>query len=204
MHDVEGALSEAVEKMGLEYIDVYMIHFPVAFEKIDGNVQQVKIPIHKVWEQMEQMVEKGLTKHIGVSNFNVQSLLDMFTYAKIMPECNEIELHPYLTQDAMVRFCKKYNIMPIGYCPLARSDPTEGIYTDEAITIIAEKHGKTNAQISLRWGIQRDYVVITKSSKFERQQLNIDVLDFELDEEEMKTITELNKNLRVVYGERLE
>ncbi|CAI2376889.1 unnamed protein product [Moneuplotes crassus] len=205
MKDVEGALTNCLEKFNIDYLDLYMVHFPVAYElDEESNPKQVKIPIHKVWENMELMVEKGLTKQIGVSNFNVQSLLDMMTYAKIIPQFNEIELHPYLTQEAMLRFLKKYKITPIGYCALGRSDPEKGINCEETITEIATKYGKTNAQIAMRWGIQRGYPVISKSSNFERLKLNIDVFDFELTDEEMKTISSLNKNERVVRGENLE
>ena len=87
---------------------------------------------------------------------------------------------------------------------MARSDPSTGIYTEEIITKIAEKYGKTNAQVALRWGIQRGYPVISKSSNEERLIQNLNVFDFELAEEEMKEIGSLNKNMRVVYGERLE
>ena len=112
-NDVQGALTESLRKLKLEYVDLYLSHFPVAYktEKVEGSSEErivmVKIPNYKTWQDMEEWVRKGLTKHIGTSNYNVQSLLDIMSYAEILPAVNEIEIHPYLTQESMIKFCKK-------------------------------------------------------------------------------------------------
>jgi len=203
--DVDAAIKTSLRKLQLTYVDLYLIHFPVPFEHDENNkTRLIKIPIHKTWADMEAQVRAGLTKSIGVSNFNVQSLMDMMTYAEILPVTNEIELHPYLTQESLVKFCKKYDILPIGYCPLARSGDDGGIYSDENIEKICEKYNKTPAQICLRWGIDRGYPVIPKSSNVERLKQNFETLSFELEKEDVDRISDLNKDMRIVYGERLE
>ena len=111
-----------------------MIHFPVAIQyDADGNPELAKIPIHKTWADMENLVKLGLAKSIGVSNFNVQALMDMLTYAEIRPAANEVELHPYNAQKSLVKFLHKYGILPVGYCPLSRSGKDQGIHVDETI-----------------------------------------------------------------------
>lgn len=129
-----------------------MIHWPLAITKNqnpDGTFhmeyQKLKIPVHKQWEEMEKLVEKGLTKGIGVSNFNVQLLNDLLSYAKIPPATNEIELHPLCTQENLVQFCLAENVMPIAYCPLARGEDKRiaNPLEMEAVKNAAEKYGKT-------------------------------------------------------------
>jgi len=120
---------------------------------------------------MEALVEKGLVKSIGVSNFNVQLMWDMMSYAKIMPVINEVELHPLLVQDKLVKFMKAYNIVPIAFCPLARgSDSSDipNVIESDLIVKLAEKYKKTGGQILLNWGLCRGHVIIPKSSKIHR------------------------------------
>ena len=115
-NDVEGAIKESLTKLNLDYVDLYLMHWPLAYkEDENGNKFFDKIPIHKTWGEMELLVEKGYTKSIGVSNFNVQSIIDLLTYAKIQPVCNQIELHPYLVQDGLIDFLHKVNIRPVAY-----------------------------------------------------------------------------------------
>ena len=179
--------------------------------KVDesGNKVLDKIPNYKTWADLESCVNKGLTKSIGVSNFNVQSLMDIMTYAEIMPATNEIELHPYLAQEGLVKFCKKYDIMPIGFSPLARAGNEDrhgpkGIYDTEIIKEMCEKYSKSPAQICLNWGISRGYTVIPKSSNLERLKDNLAATDFSLEAEDVEKISSLNQNFRICYGERLD
>ena len=117
--DVQAAINRSLTKLQLDYVDLYLLHWSNAY-KIgeDGMPHISKIPNYKTWGDMEELVKKGLTKSIGVSNFNVQSLLDMLTYCEIPPACNQIELHPYLVQENLVEFMKKNSIQPTAYCPL--------------------------------------------------------------------------------------
>lgn len=120
---------------------------------------------------MESLVDKGLVKSIGVSNFNVQSLWDMLSYARIPPTCNEVELHPLNVQDKLVKFMRENEIHPIGYCPVARGADTSrcpNVLEHESVTKCAVKYQKTGAQILLNWGMQRGHVVIPRSNNMGR------------------------------------
>lgn len=176
--DVEAACRRSLKNLGVEYLDMYLVHWPIAMEPIDGPVdnmdtkwKRINIPMHKVWAQMESLVDKGLVKSIGISNFNVQMMWDMISYARIMPAVNEVELHPLLVQDKLVKFMKANNIVPIAYCPIARgsdSSDVPNVIESELVVKLSEKYKKTGAQILLNWGLCRGHVVIPRSSKFHR------------------------------------
>ena len=111
MTDPESCIKKSLKKLDVDYIDLYLIHWPKFFD-IDNKGQKINItPLHKVWPLMESFVEKGYTKHIGVSNFNVQGLLNLLSFCKIKPLVNEIELHPYLYQKSLVEFCRREDIL---------------------------------------------------------------------------------------------
>lgn len=117
--DVEGACRGSIKALGLEYLDLYLIHWPA------GYYAEVKKPMHVLWAEMEALVEKGLTKSIGVSNFNVQMLMDMMCYAKIMPVCDQVELNPQNPQVNLVKFLHAKNIVPVAFTPVARPQALE-------------------------------------------------------------------------------
>ena len=199
--DPESGLRESLEKLKLDYVDLYLIHWPNNPIDDDGNFE--KNPMHKVWAGMEKCVELGLTKHIGISNFNVQLICDMLCYCNIKPACNQIELHPYLQQPELVDFCKKYDITVVAYSPLSNPARPAGkkdeknILEDPVVAEIAKSQGKTSAQVALAWNTQRDVVVIPKSSKVERAQENFDSQFITLTEDEVKSMSELDSNLKV-------
>lgn len=156
VEDVEAACRRSLQRLGLHYLDLYLIHWPTFSKPLPNQehitdplkVQHEKInmPIHKVWEQMEALVEKGLVKNIGVSNFSVQSLWDMLSYAKIKPVVNEIEIHPYYTSNDLVKYCLANDIVPVSYCPLARAGnhvKVPNILTNPIIKELSEKYRKT-------------------------------------------------------------
>lgn len=200
--DVEGALKKCLERLQLDYVDLYLVHWPIAYKKIgEDEYEFFKISNQQTWQDMESLVEKGLTKSIGVSNFNVQSLIDMLTYCKIKPVCNQIELHPYLVQDGLVKFLKRNDIIPVAFCPLIRAGLEErnapkGVLELDLFKDLSEKYGKTSGQIVLNWGIQRGHAIIPKSSKKERLIENIESASFALDTEDVEKITALNCNFR--------
>lgn len=218
---VKPALEKTLNDLGLEYLDSYLIHFPIAqpfipFEKryppewvYDTDVEnpQMKttaVPLSETWHSMEDLVKQGLVKSIGVCNYNSGLLNDLMSYATIKPSDLQIESHPYLTQERLIRAAKSYGIevtafSPLGaisYLELEMADALESVLTQPLITSLAEKHSKTAAQVVLRWGIQRECSVITKSSKVSRLKENIDIFNFSLSEQEMNEISALNKNRR--------
>ncbi|KKQ13231.1 MAG: Aldehyde reductase [Candidatus Nomurabacteria bacterium GW2011_GWE1_36_71] len=208
---VRKACERTLADLNLEYLDLYLMHWGVAIpyndtptdnplgrwnEQLDENgfLLTEKVSIRETWEAMEELVQAGLVKAIGVSNFTAPMLNDLISYAKVKPAVNQIELHAYLQQSELVEFCKYNNVVVTAYSPLG----SPGNYKDKGFPeLIEDKTIKEIANI-IRWGIQRGTVLIPKSTTPERIKENIDVFDFELSEEEMKIIQELNRNLRFV------
>jgi len=152
---------------------------------------------------MEALVDKGLVKSIGVSNFNVQSLWDMLSYCRIKPVVNEVELHPLNVQDKLVKFMVQNEIEPLAYCPIARGADTSrcpDVSEHETIKKCREKYGKTGPQILLNWGIQRGHIVIPRSNNAGRLKENIESMDFKLDPEDVEEITKMDEAHRICDG----
>jgi len=205
-HEVKAALKRSLQKLRVDYVDLYLIHWPINphVEKEDGSMEFEKIPLYKIWKELEECVNEGLTKHIGLSNFNLQIILDLLTYCKIQPAVNQIELHPYLAQVDLVEYLKKLGIVVVAYSPIGAPnkvipgrDMAKEIISHETILKLASKYEKTPAQIVLNWGIQRGHVVIPKSSSIERQKENIESLDFSLSKEDVDLVTSLDENGRM-------
>ncbi len=218
---VRPAVEKTLVDLGLDYLDSYLIHFPIAQPYVPfeiryppewmydphANKPEMKtapIPLSETWQAMENLVEQGLVREIGVCNYNSGLLNDLMSYASIKPAELQIESHPYLTQDRLIRLATSYGISvtafsPLGalsYLELEMADAGESVITQEVVVSAAEKHGKTPAQVVLRWGIQRGCSIIPKSSKIERLQENIDIFNFSLSEQEMADISALNQNRR--------
>lgn len=148
---------------------------------------------------MEKLVELGLAKSIGVSNCTPAQLMDMMTYCKIKPVVNQIELHPYLVQKDYVDFMvAKFGVLPMAYASLgantfpAKRDKTLDLFKEKVILDIAEKHGKTPAQILLNWALHRGHIIIPKTATIKRLPENFNVFDFKLSDDEYKSITDLD------------
>lgn len=159
--DVRPALEKTLADLGLEYLDLYLIHWPIPTKKGVQGMQWDAVPLSETWAALEECVEAGLTKSIGVSNFNVQLIADLLTYAKIKPAVNQVELHPYLTQEGLIDFLTKQNVHITAYSSLGSSDsplrkPGDPTLLDEPVIVeIAKNHNKTPAHVLLKWSEQR-------------------------------------------------
>lgn len=218
---VKLALEKSLNDLNLDYLDSYLIHFPIAqpfvpFETryppewvYDPQAEEPEmkiapVPLYETWQAMEDLYQQGLVKSIGVCNYNTGLLNDLMSYAKIKPAELQIESHPYLTQERLIRLAKSYGIAvtafsPLGalsYLELDMAKKMEAVIDQPVILSAAKRLEKTPAQIVLRWGIQRGCSIIPKSSKVTRLQENFDIFGFELSDQEMADISALNCNRR--------
>ncbi len=178
--DVEGSFARSLERLMTNYVDLYLIHWPVPGCYLS------------TWKELEALYKKGAARAIGVSNFEIRHLEELSTISEIAPAVNQIEFHPYWYQKNLLEYCQAKGIAVQAYAPLAR-----GAYLDDdVICILATKYGKTPAQIGLRWIIQKGVAVIPKSVHEERILSNGEIFDFVLEEEDMDAIDRLNKNYR--------
>lgn len=171
------AIQTSLDRLGLEYIDLYLLH-------------QAMGDYFAAYRAMETAYKEGTVRAIGVANFFPAILTNFCEQVQVIPAVNQIELHPFFTQDLALETMKAYGIQPMAWGPLAEGK--FGIFTDAGLTEIGKKYEKTAAQVALRWNVQRKVVIIPKSSKEERMIQNLDIWDFELTEEEMNTISAKN------------
>lgn len=218
---VRPALERTLCDLQLEYLDLYLIHFPLAMRYVPFDdryppgwffdpaaahprAELARVPISETWQAMQRLVHDGLVRHIGVSNFNTALLRDLLSYAEIPPAVLQVELHPYLTQEKLLRFCREEQIVvtafsPLGapsYVPLEMARENVSALQEPAVLEAAAGHRKSAAQVLLRWGVQRGTAVVPKSSQTDRLRENLNVFDFQLSIDEMAAITALNRNLR--------
>ena len=203
-------LKKSLTNLGLDYLDLYLIHWPMGTKEGDNlfpkdDKDQIifsDIDYLETWKGMEDAHKAGLVKSIGVSNFNSQQIQRILDNCEIKPVMNQIEVHPYLTQQALIDFCREKQIGITAYSPLGSPDrpwakPGDpSLLDDPAIKALAAKYNKTSAQILLRYAVQRGLFVIPKSVTPSRIDENIKVYDFELTPEEIETINKFNKNWR--------
>lgn len=175
------AYDESLRKLGLEYLDLYLIHWPV-----EGKFKEA-------WRALETLYKAGRVKAIGVSNFQMHHLKELMKDAEIKPMVNQVEYHPRLTQVELIAFCKKHDIQLEAWSPLMQGQLLEHKELQE----IAKRHGKSVAQIIIRWDLQNGVVTIPKSIKAHRIAENADVFDFELSLEDMQLISSLNQDMRI-------
>ncbi|MGZ4032377.1 MAG: aldo/keto reductase [Tumebacillaceae bacterium] len=175
------AYETSLEKLGLEYLDLYLIHWPKA-----GLYKEA-------WRAMETLYKEGRVKAIGVSNFQIHHLNDLMNDSEIKPMINQVEFHPRLTQKELHAFCKEQGIQLEAWSPLMQGQ----LLDQPDLQVIATKYGKSIAQVILRWDLQHGVVTIPKSIKEHRIVENATIFDFELSQEEMARIDSLNENHRV-------
>ena len=178
--DIEGAFARSLDRLGLDYVDLYLIHWPVP-----GCY-----PI--TWSKLEKLKASGLARSIGVSNFEIPHLEQLFQMSGIIPAVNQIECHPLWNRDPLIHYCQERGIAVQAYAPLAR-----GAYADrEMLQTIGGRYGKSATQVGLKWLLQKNVAIIQKSTHPDRIRENIDLFDFELNPTEMKTINNMDEQFR--------
>lgn len=215
------AMDQTLHDLGVDYLDLYLVHFPIALEFVPFEtryppewlfdpsedmpvMKPARVPLSDTWKAMETLVDSGLARHIGVCNYGVSLMRDLLNYARIPPAVLQVESHPYLTQEKLLRFCSEEDIAvtafsPLGalsYLELDMAQANESVLVQPAVAGIAARLGKTPAQVVLRWGVQRGNAIIPKTTKPERLIENASLFDFELSADDMAAINALNKNQR--------
>lgn len=175
------AFETSLNKLGLDYLDLYLIHWPVESK------------YKETWKALEKLYKDGKIRAIGVSNFQIHHLEELLADAEVKPMVNQVEFHPLLTQVELREYCRKQGIQVEAWSPLAQGK----LLNNEVLKEIADKHGKSTAQVILRWDLQNGVVTIPKSTKEHRIIQNADIFDFELSAEEVDKINALNENHRV-------
>src|SRR3954447_12956123 len=218
---VRPACERSLRDLRLDYLDLYLIHFPIALEYVSPEkrypagwfpdseaaaprMKPARVPISETWQAMEELVSAGLVKNIGVSNFGTSLLRDLLSYARIPPAVLQVEMHPYLTQEKLVRFCHQEQIgvtafSPLGapsYVPLGMATENDSVMNEKVVREAAARHNKTPAQIVLHWAVQRGTAAIPKTTRPARLRENLSIFDFELTADEMKAISALDRNHR--------
>jgi D-xylose reductase len=224
-------VERSLHDLGLDYLDLYLIHFPIAQEFVpfesryppgwffeptapSPRMRFARVPLAETWGAMEDLVAAGLVRHIGVCNYGTALLRDLLSYARVPPAVLQIELHPFLAQEKLVRFARESGIAVTAFSPLGAqsyfsigmADPGESVLEHPTILDIAWLRGRTPAQVVLRWAIQRGTSVVPKTVHTERLQENLALGDFELSREEMSAIGALDRHRRFNdpgdFGER--
>jgi alcohol dehydrogenase (NADP+) len=213
--DVVSALKQTLSDLNTTYLDLFLIHWPIALKKNIMFPQSGKdmislkeIPLTETWKGMEEAIDAGLARHIGVSNFGINNLTTILNSARIRPEVNQVECHPYLQQEELFAFCNTNSVFLTAYSPLGSPDRPDGIKAkneplllqDKIINEIAKARKASTAQILISWALQRGTSVIPKSVHAGRIAENLKAEEIRLSESEMEQISKLDKSYRYVSG----
>lgn len=182
-NNAQNAFETSLRTLGLDYVDLYLVHWPIKDKYVS------------VWHDMEKIYQSQKTRAVGVCNYQENHLQEVLNLKSLVPAVNQIELHPYLSQEPMVEFATQHNIFVESWSPLCSNK--NNLLEEPVLNEIGQKYMKTAAQVVLRWNIERGLIVIPKSSNPKRQAENLDIFDFELTAEDMQKIDALNKDQRV-------
>mmetsp|Transcript_43697 Transcript_43697/g.103152 ORF Transcript_43697/g.103152 Transcript_43697/m.103152 type:complete len:313 (+) Transcript_43697:63-1001(+) len=203
---VEEGCRATLKNLGLEYLDLYLVHWPVVTQT-NGEGAELKPSLAENWAAMELLVEKGLVKSIGVSNYSAKKLQSLKATAKIFPAVNQVELHPLWRQDGLLKACAEMGTHVTAYSPLGSPDSADQfkhngrkVLDVPELKAIGDKYGKTAAQVALRWGVQRGTSIAPKSVTPSRIAENFDVQSWTLTDEEMAQLSALEPQERMLSG----
>jgi alcohol dehydrogenase (NADP+) len=213
---IKAAFEITLHDLGLDYLDLYLIHWPVALQydinyaqKGSDLISLSEIPLSETWQELINLKENGLTKHIGVSNFSIKKINQITDETGVMPEVLQVELHPFLQQQKLLNFANEKGIFLTGFCPLGSADrPAVRILEDEpklfqntVIQAIANEKACSVAQIILAWAVNRGTSVIPKSVNIVRLKENLEAADIELSMDEMQKMNSLDLHYRYIKGD---
>lgn len=213
--DVKKGLLKSLKDLQLDYLDLYLIHWPVSFKKGVGFAESREqfytysdVPLGQTWQGMQGLKSEGLVKHIGMSNFNIEKLKEVIAIGGSGPEMNQVEMHPYLRQESLVNFCQSNGILMTAYSPLGSGDRSSSIkkddepnlFEDQVVKDLAKKYNVTPAQILISFSIQRGIAVIPKSVNQDRIKQNLEASEIVLKEEDMEQLMKIEKQYRFIDG----